>query len=60
MLRFQPDARVLVVPIPVREGFYAPPTQEEARASLGIAGYARCVLLMSGAWGLGPLADAAG
>jgi processive 1,2-diacylglycerol beta-glucosyltransferase len=59
VLRFQPDARVLVVPIPVREGFYAPPTQEEARASLGIAGYARCVLLMSGAWGLGPLADAA-
>jgi UDP-N-acetylglucosamine:LPS N-acetylglucosamine transferase len=59
VLRFQPDARVLVVPIPVREGFYAPPTQEEARASLGIGEYARCVLLMSGAWGLGPLADAA-
>jgi processive 1,2-diacylglycerol beta-glucosyltransferase len=59
VLRFEPDARVLVVPVPVREAFYDPPTQAEARASLGIAGYARCVLLMSGAWGLGPLADAA-
>jgi processive 1,2-diacylglycerol beta-glucosyltransferase len=57
--RFQPGARVLEVPVPVREAFYDPPTRAEARAALGIAGYARCVLVMSGAWGLGPLADAA-
>jgi processive 1,2-diacylglycerol beta-glucosyltransferase len=57
--RFQPGARVLQVPVPVREAFYDPPTRAEARAALGIAGYARCVLVMSGAWGLGPLADAA-
>jgi UDP-N-acetylglucosamine:LPS N-acetylglucosamine transferase len=59
VLRFQPDARVQVTTAPVRAAFYEPPTQDEARASLGIAGYARCVLLMSGAWGLGPVADAA-
>jgi processive 1,2-diacylglycerol beta-glucosyltransferase len=59
VLRFQPDARVQVVPVPVRGAFYEPPSQAEARASLGIAGYARCILLMSGAWGLGPLSDAA-
>jgi processive 1,2-diacylglycerol beta-glucosyltransferase len=59
VLRFQPHARALVVPVPVRETFYDPPTQAEARATLGIAGCARCVLVMSGAWGLGPLSDAA-
>lgn len=59
VLRFQPHALALVVPVPVREAFYDPPTQAEARATLGIAGYARCVLVMSGAWGLGPLSDAA-
>jgi processive 1,2-diacylglycerol beta-glucosyltransferase len=59
VLRFHPEARVAIVPVPVRPGFYQPPTQAEARASLGVPGHARCVLLMSGAWGLGPLADAA-
>jgi UDP-N-acetylglucosamine:LPS N-acetylglucosamine transferase len=57
--RFQPEARVLVVPPPVRPGFYAPPAQPEARASLGVPEQERCVLLMSGAWGLGPVAAAA-
>jgi len=57
--RFQPDARVFVVPPPVRPGFYVPPAQQEARVSLGLPGQERCVLLMSGAWGLGPVADAA-
>lgn len=57
--RFEPGARVLVVPPPIRSGFYHPPTQREARESLGIPGQAPCVLLMSGAWGIGPLGQAA-
>ena len=57
--RFQPDARVMVVPAVVRTAFYHPPAQAEARARLGLPGYGPCVLLMSGAWGLGPVAEAA-
>jgi UDP-N-acetylglucosamine:LPS N-acetylglucosamine transferase len=57
--RFHPDANVAVVPTPVRAPFYAPPTQEAARAALGVPADARCVLLMSGSWGLGPLVDCA-
>ena len=56
VLRFQPDAQVAVVPAPVRPGFYQPPTQQEARSRLGVPATERCVLLMSGAWGIGPLA----
>ncbi len=57
--RFQPEARVLVIPPAVRPGFYRPPTQAQARAQLGVPPAERCVLLMSGAWGLGPVAEAA-
>lgn len=57
--RFQPDARVHVVPPPVRPAFYSPQSQAEARQSLGIPLGERCALLMSGAWGLGPVAAAA-
>nr|MDT0666218.1 hypothetical protein [Micromonospora sp. DSM 115978] len=46
-------------PTPVRAPFYDPPTQEDARASLGVPIDAPCVLLMSGSWGLGPLAQGA-
>jgi processive 1,2-diacylglycerol beta-glucosyltransferase len=59
VLRFQPDARVQVVPPPVRPAFYHPLGQAQARASLGVPPGERCVLLMSGAWGLGPVAAAA-
>jgi len=59
VLRFQPDARVRVVQAPVRAGFYQPPAQPAARASLDVPVQERCVLLMSGAWGLGPVAAAA-
>ncbi len=59
VLRFQPEARVGVVPTPVRPGFYDPPTQPQARALLEVPASERCVLLMSGAWGLGPLAATA-
>jgi processive 1,2-diacylglycerol beta-glucosyltransferase len=57
--RFEPEARVLVIPPAVREPFYHPPAQPQARARLGIPAGERCVLLMSGAWGLGPVAGAA-
>ncbi len=57
--RFQPEATVLVVQAPTREPFYHPPTQLAARASLGLTSRDRCVLLTTGAWGLGPVAEAA-
>jgi processive 1,2-diacylglycerol beta-glucosyltransferase len=59
VLRFQPDARVQVIPPPVRPAFYHALGQAQARASLSISPGERCVLLMSGAWGLGPVAAAA-
>jgi processive 1,2-diacylglycerol beta-glucosyltransferase len=57
--RYQPHARVQVTPPPIRPGFHSPPSQQEARAELGIDALDRTVLIMSGAWGLGPLAQAA-
>ncbi|MBV9099290.1 MAG: glycosyl hydrolase [Frankiaceae bacterium] len=57
--RFEPEARVLVVPAPVRPAFYAAPSRADARASLGIPLDAQVALLMTGSWGLGPLADVA-
>ncbi len=57
--RFQPGAAVRVVPAPVRPAFYAPPSRAQARDRLEIPDQARCVLLMSGGWGLGPVAEAA-
>jgi processive 1,2-diacylglycerol beta-glucosyltransferase len=59
VLRFQPDAKVQVVPPPVRPAFYRALSQSKARAEFGIPEQDRCVLLMSGAWGLGPVAAAA-
>jgi UDP-N-acetylglucosamine:LPS N-acetylglucosamine transferase len=50
---------VQVVPAPVRPAFYHAQSQARARAELQIPAGERCVLLMSGAWGLGPLAAAA-
>ena len=57
--RFQPDARVVVIPPPVRAQFYRPPTQRSARIGLGLPGHERCVLLTGGSRGEGPLADIA-
>jgi len=56
---FRPHARVEIVPAPARPAFYDAPSKPEARTLLGIPVDARCVLLMSGAWGLGPIAEAA-
>ncbi|WP_438939668.1 MGDG synthase family glycosyltransferase, partial [Catenulispora pinisilvae] len=57
--RYRPDAGVAVVPAPLRPAFYSPPSKEAAREEFGIPQDAGCVLLMSGAWGLGPVAAAA-
>ena len=53
--RYWPQANVAVVNAPVRPAFYQVPAQSVARAELGVPAGASCVLLMSGAWGLGPL-----
>jgi processive 1,2-diacylglycerol beta-glucosyltransferase len=57
--RYQPRARVQVIPPVVRPGFLDPPAQDRARKELGLEVADRTVLLMSGAWGIGPLAQAA-
>ena len=57
--RYWPEANVEVVTAPVRPGFHSAPSQSLARAALGVPPDVRCVLLMSGAWGLGPLDEAA-
>ncbi|HET9691867.1 MAG TPA: hypothetical protein VFP61_12005 [Acidimicrobiales bacterium] len=57
--RYWPEATVEVVTAPVRPEFHAAPPQADARRALGVPADADCVLLMSGAWGLGPLDEAA-
>jgi UDP-N-acetylglucosamine:LPS N-acetylglucosamine transferase len=57
--RYCPDATVRVVDAPVRPAFYEAPDQGEARAALGVPEGAHCILLMSGAWGIGPLDEVA-
>ena len=57
--RFEPGARVLVVAAPLRAAFYDPPSQAEARQRFGVPAHEPCVLLMSGAWGIGPVARTA-
>jgi len=63
--RYVPHAAVRVVPPPVRPAFYRPlsqadarQAQADARQALGLPVDARCVLLMGGGWGLGPLEEA--
>lgn len=58
--RFQPEAKVVVIPPAVRAQFYRPPAQRTARIGLGIAEDERCVLLVAGSRGRGPLAEIAG
>jgi processive 1,2-diacylglycerol beta-glucosyltransferase len=43
----------------VRPAFAHPPPRPAARSSLGVPADARCVLLMGGGWGLGPVEGAA-
>ena len=57
--RYEAGAHVCHVTHPTRPAFYDAPSKAEARAGLGIPIDARCVLLMSGAWGVGPVAPCA-
>ncbi|MEV0531590.1 hypothetical protein [Kitasatospora sp. NPDC050463] len=57
--RYRPEAGIAVLPAPLRAPFYRPPTRAAARGEFGVPPGARCVLLMSGSWGLGPLARTA-
>ncbi len=57
--RYDPTAEVAVVPPPVRPAFYDAPPRDEARRSLGLETEEPTVLLMSGGWGRGPLAESA-
>jgi processive 1,2-diacylglycerol beta-glucosyltransferase len=57
--RYAPGASLAVVPPPVRPEFYDAPGKLAARDACGVPHDARCVLLMAGGWGLGPLAETA-
>lgn len=57
--RYRPDARVEVVAVPVAPAFGSAPSRPEARRRLGVPADVPCVVLMAGAWGLGPLDEAA-
>lgn len=57
--RYVPRARIALIPPPVRPVFYRSVPQRAARSPLGIPPGARCVLLMGGGWGLGPVEGAA-
>ncbi|MBO1416641.1 glycosyltransferase [Streptomyces sp. FH025] len=57
--RYRPDADITVLPAPLRRPFYRPPERAAARAELGVPTDSGCVLLMSGSWGLGPIARTA-
>ena len=57
--RYLPGARTAIIPPPVRPAFRRLVPAPEARSSLGIPPGARCVLLMGGGWGLGPVEGAA-
>ncbi len=56
---FLPRARVAVVTHPTRPAFYEPPGKLDARAQLAVPTGDSVVLLMSGAWGIGPVAECA-
>jgi processive 1,2-diacylglycerol beta-glucosyltransferase len=55
--RYRPTAPVRVVPMPLRPGFEDVTTRDEARRLLGLPAAGTCVLVMGGAWGLGPLVE---
>src|SRR5205814_6001160 len=57
--RFDPGAAVVVAPPPVRPEFFSAPSRADSREALGVPGDARCVLVMAGGWGLGPLVPVA-
>jgi hypothetical protein len=57
--RYVPRARIAIVAPLVRPSFAEAPTRQMARSMLGVPQDTRCVLVMGGGWGLGPLAETA-
>jgi processive 1,2-diacylglycerol beta-glucosyltransferase len=57
--RYLPHARVAVVPPPVRASFYAAPSQEQARAALGVPADGFCILMIDSGWGFCPIPESA-
>ena len=57
--RYRPDAAVEIIDPPLRAEFTCPPSRAAARAALGLPGDVEVVLVMGGAWGLGPLVELA-
>jgi processive 1,2-diacylglycerol beta-glucosyltransferase len=55
--RYLPRAAVAIVPPSVRSAFYSAPTQQQARAALGVPLSDFCVLAMDSGWGFGPLVE---
>jgi processive 1,2-diacylglycerol beta-glucosyltransferase len=55
--RFLPRARIAVIPAPVRAGFYAAPSKQQARSALGVPPEASCALVIDSGWGFGRVAD---
>jgi UDP-N-acetylglucosamine:LPS N-acetylglucosamine transferase len=55
--RFLPRARVAIIPAPVRSEFYDAPSQQQARAALGVPAEAQCALMIDSGWGFGNAAE---
>ncbi len=57
--RYLPHARVAIVPPPVRAPFYSAPSQQQARAALGVPADSFCILMIDSGWGFCPLPESA-
>lgn len=57
--RYVPRAHIAIVHPPVREEFYSAPSQQSARAALGISKDDVCVLMIDSGWGFAPFAQSA-
>ncbi len=55
--RYLPRAAVAIVPPSVRSAFYSAPTQEQAKAAIGVPSSDFCVLVIDSGWGFGPLVE---
>ncbi len=53
----RPRAPIAVLTPPVRREFYDAPPRSSARQSLGIPEDARCALIMTSGWGIGPVLE---
>lgn len=51
--RFQPRARIAVIPTPVRSEFYTAPSRQQARVALDVPRDAPCALVIDSGWGFG-------